>query len=85
TLDIRAWTLATDTGLRWTELPLQPRLGLKADIASGDGNLHDGRLGTFNALFPKSAYFSEASLLAPANLMDVQPTLTLRLHDAVTT
>ena len=36
-------------------------------------------------MFPKSAYFSEASLLAPANLMDVQPTLTLRLHDAVTT
>ncbi len=85
TLDVRAWTLATDTGWRWTERPLQPRLGLKADIASGDGKLHDGRLGTFNALFPKSAYFSEASLLAPANLMDLQPTLTLRLHHAVTT
>ncbi|MBN4942130.1 alginate export family protein [Stenotrophomonas pavanii] len=85
TLDVRAWTLATDTGWRWIERPLQPRLGLKADIASGDGNLRDGRVGTFNALFPKSAYFSEASLLAPANLMDVQPTLTLRLRDAVTT
>ncbi|CAM0118981.1 alginate export family protein [Stenotrophomonas sp. GD03958] len=85
TLDVRAWTLATDTGWRWTERPLQPRLGLKADIASGDGKLHDGHLGTFNALFPKSAYFSEASLLAPANLMDLQPTLTLRLHHAVTT
>ncbi|WP_142806191.1 alginate export family protein [Stenotrophomonas maltophilia] len=84
-LDIRAWTLATDTGWRWNDVPLQPRLGLKADVASGDGNPRDSRLGTFNALFPKSAYFSEASLLAPANLMDVQPTLTLRLHDAVTT
>lgn len=84
-LDIRAWTLATDTGWRWSALPLQPRLGLKADLASGDGNLHDGRLGTFNALFPKSAYFSEASLLAPANLMDVQPTLALRLDPKVTT
>lgn len=84
-LDIRAWTLATDTGWRWTSLRLQPRLGLKADIASGDGNRRDARLGTFNALFPKSAYFSEASLLAPANLMDLQPTLTLRLHHAVTT
>ncbi|MEG0184070.1 MAG: alginate export family protein [Stenotrophomonas sp.] len=85
TLDIRAWTLASDTGWRWNDLPLQPRLGLKADIASGDGNLRDGRLGTFNALFPKSAYFSEASLLAPANLMDLQPTLGLRLHDTVST
>ena len=43
TLDVRARTLATDTGWRWTERPLQPRLGLKADIASGDGKLHDGR------------------------------------------
>ncbi len=84
-LDIRAWTLATDTGWRWNDVPLQPRLGLKADVASGDGNPRDGRLGTFNALFPKSAYFSEASLMAPANLMDVQPTLSLRLHDTVTT
>lgn len=84
-LDIRAWTLATDTGWRWSALPLQPRLGLKADIASGDADPGDGRLGTFNALFPKSAYFSEASLLAPANLMDLQPTLALRLHEAVTT
>ncbi|WP_369039020.1 alginate export family protein [Stenotrophomonas maltophilia] len=84
-LDIRAWTLATDTGWRWSERPLQPRLGLKADIASGDGDRQDHRLGTFNALFPKSAYFSEASLLAPANLMDVQPTLGLRLHDTLST
>lgn len=84
-LDIRAWTLATDTGWRWKGAALQPRLGLKADIASGDGNLRDGRLGTFNALYPKSSYFSEASLLAPANLMDIQPTLALRLHETVTT
>ncbi len=84
-LDIRAWTVATDTGWQWQNGLLQPRLGVKADIASGDGNLHDGRLGTFNALYPKSAYFSEASLLAPANLMDIQPTLTLRLHEKVTT
>lgn len=84
-LDIRAWSIATDTGWRWHDLPLQPRLGIKADIASGDDRAHDGKLGTFNALFPKSAYFSEASLLTPANLMDIQPTLGLRVHPAVTT
>ncbi len=85
TLDIRAWTLATDTGWRWTDAVLQPRLGVKLDIASGDSRAGDGRLGTFNAMFPKSAYFSEASLLAPANLMDVQPTLALRLNPAIST
>ena len=41
--------------------------------------------GNLQCTVPKSAYFSEASLLAPANLMDLQPTLTLRLHHAVTT
>lgn len=76
-LAIRAWTLASDSGVRWPDAPWQPRLGVKLDIASGDQDAHDDRLGTFNAMYPKSAYFSEASLLAPANLMDVQPTLTL--------
>jgi len=84
-LDIRAWTLASDTGRRWNTAPLQPRLGVKLDIASGDRHAGDGRLQTFNALYPKSSYFSEASLLAPANLIDVQPTLQLQLHERLST
>jgi len=84
-LAIRAWTLASDTGVRWSQRAWQPRLGVKVDIASGDRTPGDGRLQTFNALYPKAAYFSEASLLAPANLMDVQPTLTLTPYPAITT
>ena len=84
-LAIRAWTLASDSGVRWPQRAWQPRLGVKLDIASGDRDPADARLQTFNALYPKAAYFSEASLLAPANLMDVQPTLTLTPHPAVTT
>jgi len=83
-LSIRAWTLATDNGYRWS-LRGSLRLGLKADIASGDGDLHDRLLGTFNAMFPKAPYFSEASLLAPANLVDLQPSLTLQPATAITT
>lgn len=84
-LAIRAWTLASDSGLRWPARRWQPRLGLKLDIASGDRDAGDGRLGTFNAMYPKSAYFSEASLLAPANLIDVQPTLTLNPRPGLST
>lgn len=84
-LAIRAWTLATDSGVRWPGHRWQPRLGIKLDIASGDRDAHDGRLDTFNAMYPKSAYFSEASLLAPANLMDVQPTLSLTPRPGLTT
>jgi hypothetical protein len=75
---IRAWTVASDTGFTFASLPWTPRLGLKANIASGDRDRGDGRLGTFNPLFPKLANFNEASLVAPANFFDVYPTITLR-------
>ena len=74
---IRAWTVASDTGFTFANLPWSPRLGLKADIASGDKNPRDGRLGTFNALYPNPTYFSEAALLAPGNIMDLQPAVTI--------
>lgn len=79
--DIRAWTVATDFGYTFKSLPFQPRLGLKVDLASGDDNPADGRLETFNALFPKQPYFSEASLIAPANLIDLHPSLDLTLSE----
>ncbi|HEX2891778.1 alginate export family protein [Vineibacter terrae] len=77
--DIRAWTIASDWGVTFESLKLQPRLGLKADIASGDRNLADGRLGTFNALYPRLPYFSDANLVAPANFFDIHPVLELQL------
>lgn len=78
--DIRAWTVASDTGYTFAEVRFRPRLGLKADIASGDGDPQDGRLQTFNALYPNPTYFSEASLISPANLVDLQASLTLTFH-----
>lgn len=74
---IRAWTIASDAGLS-IDAPLQPRLGLKANIASGDARGDDGRVGTFNALFPRFPYFSEAVLFAPANFYDVHPSVTVK-------
>jgi hypothetical protein len=76
---IRAWTLSVETGFSFSWLPLSPRIGIKADIISGDDDEGDGRLGTFNPLFPKLPYFSEANLATPANLRDVQPSLGLTL------
>jgi hypothetical protein len=81
---IRAWTAASNTGYTWTHLRLQPRLGLKADVASGDKNPRDQTLGTFNAIYPKGAYFSQADLLGPYNLMDLHPSLTLRITRTLT-
>ncbi|MDR6872278.1 hypothetical protein J2Y55_003294 [Bosea sp. BE125] len=79
TADIRAWTVSANLGYSFADLPFSPRLGLNADAISGDRNLRDNRLGTFNPLFPKLPYFSEANLAAPANLLDIQPNLTVLL------
>lgn len=75
--DILAWTLATDTGYRFAGLPWQPRLGLKADYASGDTRGAGGRLGAFNPLYFKAAYFNDAALIAPINIIDLHPSLQL--------
>lgn len=76
---ISAWTLASDTGFRLSRLNGRPRFGMKADVASGDRDPADDKLGTFNPLFPKLPYFTEAGLVAPANLMDVHPNLSLEV------
>jgi hypothetical protein len=80
---IRAWTMSVDAGFEFTGVRLSPRVGLKVDAISGDRDLSDARLGTFNPLFPKLPYFSEANLATPANLFDVQPNVRLALSDRV--
>lgn len=82
--DIRAWTVASDTGYTLASLPLRPRVGLRADIASGDEDPANKDLQTFNPLFPKGAYFSQASLIGPANFIDLNPCLDLQLTERFT-
>ena len=74
---IRAWLLATGTGCRFARAPASPRLGFEAGAASGDRRPGDGRLNTFNAMFPSGAYFSEADLLGPADVVVARPSLAL--------
>jgi len=80
---IDAWTAASDVGFTAEDLPTGPRAGLKANITSGDGDPSTQGLQTFNAYFPRGAYFSEAALIGPANHMDLHPSLTLHPVEAV--
>jgi len=77
--DISAWTAASEAGYTFANAPLRPRFFLKADIASGDQDPNNPNLNTFNALFPKGAYFSETGLIGPANIIDVHPGIELQL------
>ena len=58
-----------------------PVLGLKADLVSGDRNPGDGDLQTFNALYPRGAYFGLIALIGPANLMDIHPSVEFPIRE----
>jgi hypothetical protein len=77
--NISAWTLSSNTSYIFSSTPLKPELGLKAELISGDKDHGDGRLQTFNPLFPKGAYFGLAALIGPSNLADAHPYLNLKL------
>jgi hypothetical protein len=79
--DVRAWSVASDTGFTWHEAFLTPRLGLSANIASGDEDPDDPDLETFNPLYPRGSYFSELALLGPRNFYNLHPFLTVNPTD----
>lgn len=76
---IHAWSLASETGYMLAGLPLSPRLLLRANIASGDHDPGDGRLGTFNPLYPRAKYFGELTPIGPRNMINLHPGLELDL------
>jgi hypothetical protein len=82
--NIRAWTVASDTGYSLTSLPLRPRLSVKADISSGD-NPHSHTLGTFYPVFPIGNYFGVLADTGPGpvNFIDVHPRIQLQLPHSV--
>lgn len=76
---IRAWSQATETAVSFPHMRFQPRLRLRANIASGDRDPADGTLGTFNALFPKGRYFGELTPIGPRNIINLHPSIDVNL------
>ncbi len=74
---IRAWALGSIAGYR-LDARWSPRIALQVDAASGDRQPHDGRVGTFNPLFPNGYYFTLAGYTGYSNLIHVKPSITLK-------
>lgn len=62
---------------------LKPQAGFKIEAISGDKNYDDGKLNTFNPLFPRGAYFGLAALIGPYNLLDAHPYVQVSLSKEV--
>lgn len=87
----RIRALAISAGGGYTlDQPWKPRLGLRLDSGSGDRDPKDGRLGTFNPMFPKGGYFNETGLFSWSNLaalrasLGVAPSNTVSLEASYT-
>jgi hypothetical protein len=80
---IRAWTIASDTGLLLDEAR-RTRVGLRADVTSGDADSRDRNLGTFNAMFPRGGYFGLIATAGPANHLDVHPQVSRSVTSQLT-
>jgi len=81
--DIRAWSFLMAHYYTFATLPWQPRLGLRANVGSGDGNPKDRLLSTFDPLFPNPSYLTEAALYHPRNLYELHPVLNLAPYKTV--
>lgn len=83
--NIRAWTVASETGYRLPNVSLKPRFSVKADISSGD-DPGTNTLGTFNPLFPKGNYFGVIATTGPGpiNFIDAHPRVEVTLPHSVT-
>lgn len=66
---IQAWSWSVVGGYTFAQLPYKPRLGVGFDWASGDNDPTDGKVGTFDQLFPLGhAFFGYLDLVGRQNI-----------------
>lgn len=81
---IRAYTLAANTGYEFNTR-FRPRVGVRADIASGDRDPTNQDLQTFNVLYSDALYefYGFSFTLGGSNMRSVHPTVRLDLPKRV--
>lgn len=82
--DILAFALESDTGFTLGSRALPPRVGLRANVASGDRDPADPDLETFNPFFPRGIYHQIVNLSGHVNFLELQPTLAFPVTRTLT-
>ncbi len=82
---IRAHAWSARFGWTFADIAGAPRLGLDVDSASGDSRPGDGKVETFNQLYPLGhAYFGFLDMVGRQNIFAVSPNLTVKLDERTT-
>lgn len=73
-----SWAFETDWHYILSPNNWRPELGLKLDILSGDQTHGDDKIQTFNPMFTNPGYFSLAGIIAPVNLIEFHPSISIQ-------
>lgn len=77
---ISAWAVMFEGGYNIPSAPLTPRLGVRANIFSGDGDPRSRTRGTFVPPFPKAPIYnnSDAAWFNLSNMIDIFPLASIK-------
>ena len=81
---ISAFSIEGDWHYNLINTKTKPDFGIKLDYISGDKNIGDDKLGTFNPLFNNPTYFGLIAQVNAMNMLDIHPTIKLQITDKFT-
>lgn len=67
---VLAYAAHANVGYTFTDAIMSPGFTIRVDVLSGSNDPGHGQVHTFNALYPNVAYSTEATIEAPANLIE---------------
>jgi hypothetical protein len=76
-LAIDSWGAAFEGGHTFHGAVASPRLALRIDAAQGDRHPKDHTLETFDLPYPNLTYLTDAAFIAPRNVWDIDPFVTV--------
>lgn len=82
--EVAAYAILFEGGYTFPRAPMTPRLGLRANLFSGDRTPGNGTAGTFVAASPRLPVTSEPGFVNLSNLMSLYPNLTLKPRNDIT-
>lgn len=77
-LTVRSWGGASETGYTFKNVEFTPRLAVRIDGAQGDNDATDRTLTTFDLPYPNLTYLTDAAIIAPRNVWDIDPFVSIK-------